>query len=101
MFYLATKQRLDLFLLSRKILLLLFIFTTSVLLPQNIYALNANQKQKKNQFVSVKLSYIYRCNNYCNGNQTSHAYPVCLNYLTGWCETLSPNLVTEGQANIW
>jgi len=87
MFYLATKQRSDLFLVSRKVLLLSLIFTISVLLPQNIYALNVSQ-EKKNQFISVK--YIYCCNNYRNGNQASCAYPVFLNYLTDWRETLSP-----------
>lgn len=54
MFYLATKQRSDLFLVSGTILFLCFIFTTSVLPPQNIDALNVNQNNKKNQLVSVK-----------------------------------------------
>lgn len=93
MFYLATKQRSDLFLVSGTILFLSFIFTTSVLPPQNTDALNVNQKKKKST-CKCQVSYIYCCNNYCSENQTNHAYPVFLNYLTDRCETLSPNLVT-------
>lgn len=51
MFYLDTKQRSDLILLSIKILLLSFVFSTSVLVPQNIHALYVSQG-KENAFVS-------------------------------------------------